>query len=182
MRITLEVVRVAFPKFFKAEAVNGGAPKFGGLFILEAGHKSTAKIEAAMADVAKAKWGKDAASILKALKAGGKVCFRSGDDKAQYEGFEGNMYISTNSDKRPTVVDRDRTPLTEEDGKPYSGCYVNAIVELWAQDNANGKRINASLCGVQFVKDGDSFGGGSAPASEDEFADMSAEGDDNLLD
>lgn len=33
----------------------------------------------------------------------------------------------------------------EADGLVYSGCYVNARIELWAQDNANGKRVNAKL-------------------------------------
>ena len=38
---------------------------------------------------------------------------------------------------------------------------MNAIVELWAQDNNYGKRINASLAGVQFAKDGEAFAGGT---------------------
>ena len=59
-------------------------------------------------------------------------------------------------------------PLTAADGRPYAGCYVIANVELWAQDNNYGKRINASLRGVQFLRDGDAFSGGGA-ASEDEF-------------
>jgi hypothetical protein len=66
------------------------------------------------------------------------------------------------------VIDRDKTPLTSADGRPYAGCFVNASVELWAQDNNFGKRINASLRGVQFFKDGDAFSGGGA-ASDDEF-------------
>ena len=78
------------------------------------------------------------------------------------------MFISARSKSRPTVVDRDKTPLTEQDGRPYGGCFVNAIVELWAQDNQFGKRINATLAGVQFLKDGDAFGG-SRPADPDEF-------------
>jgi hypothetical protein len=48
------------------------------------------------------------------------------------------------------------------------------VVEIWAQDNNYGKRINASLKGVQFVRDGDAFAGGGA-ASPDEFEDLSAD-------
>jgi len=32
---------------------------------------------------------------------------------------------------------------------------------LWAQNNQYGKRINAQLDGVQFVRDGDPFGDGA---------------------
>ena len=76
-----------------------------------------------------------------------------------------------------------RTTYTvEADGLPYSGCYVNASIELWAQDNNYGKRINASLRGVQFYRDGDAVAGGGGPASEDEFDDLAEGADaDNLV-
>lgn len=55
---------------------------------------------------------------------------------------------------------------------------MNASIELWAQDNKQfGKRINAQLRGVQFLRDGDAFAAGS-PASEDEFEDLGDQGDD----
>ena len=38
-------------------------------------------------------------------------------------------------------MDRDRSPLTEKDSKPYAGCYVNAKLQLWTQDNQHGKGI-----------------------------------------
>ena len=49
-------------------------------------------------------------------------------------------------------------PLTEDDNKLYPGCYVNVVITLWAQNNKFGKRINANLLAVQFVKDGNPFG------------------------
>ncbi len=73
---------------------------------------------------------------------------------------------------RPTVIDRDRTALIQADGRPYAGCYVNAVVDIWAQDNNFGKRINASLSGVQFLRDGDAFAGGGV-AAPDDFDDIS---------
>ena len=51
---------------------------------------------------------------------------------------------------------------------------MNASIELWAQDNSFGKRVNASLRGVQFLKDGDAFAGGGA-ASDDEFDDLATD-------
>jgi len=66
--------------------------------------------------------------------------------------------------------------LTEKDGRPYGGCYVNVSLDIWVQDPKgekakNGKRINATLRGIQFMADGDAFAGG-APADPEEFDDL----------
>ena len=59
----------------------------------------------------------------------------------------------------------------------YDGCRVNAKIEIWAQDNKFGRRINCSLLGVMFAGEGENFGGGAAPASADDFAGMAAKAD-----
>jgi hypothetical protein len=71
----------------------------------------------------------------------------------------------------PTVIDRDRSPLSAKSGRPYAGCFVNASIELWAQDNNYGQRVNAQLRGIQFYADGDSFSAGR-PADADEFEEV----------
>ena len=50
---------------------------------------------------------------------------------------------------------------------------MNVSLELWAQDNNYGKRVNATLMGVQFFRDGDAFAGGGV-ASEEDFDDVSS--------
>lgn len=47
------------------------------------------------------------------------------------------------------------------------------MLEFWAQDNKFGKRVNATLMGVQFFRDGDAFSGGGA-ASDDDFDDVTS--------
>lgn len=132
------------------------------------GHPGEAEISAAIESVATDKWGAKASGILKQLRTTAKTCLRSGEDKTQYAGFEGAMYVSANNPARPLVLAADTSPLTEADGKPYAGCYVNAVLEIWPQDNEYGKRVNAKLLGVQFVKDGEAFSGAST-ASQDDF-------------
>jgi hypothetical protein len=71
------------------------------------------------------------------------------------------IYVSAGSpeNRPPKIVDRNPSRVIKEsDGRIYAGCYVNAIVRLWCQDNEHGKRLNASLEAVQFVKDGEAFG------------------------
>lgn len=98
-----------------------------------------------------------------------KKCLRDGNEKIELEGYgDGKFFISAASKVRRAVVDRDLTPITEEDGKIYAGCYVNATIRLWVQNNQWGKRVNAELRAVQFLKDGESFGAGKVNV-EDEF-------------
>jgi hypothetical protein len=170
MRILLRDVRLAFPSLWKATAPkNGGEAAFSASFLFPPNHKQMAEIKAIFLKVATEKWAAKAAAIYKALEAADKLCLHKGDLKGEYEGFEGQLYISARSKIRPSIFDGQRQDLSEADGKPYSGCYVNASIELWAQDNSFGKRINAQLRGVQFLRDGDAFAGGARPADADEF-------------
>lgn len=174
MKVKLSNVRLAFPQLFKATNVNGeGDPSFSASFIMVPNHPSLALIDAAIEQVARAKWGLKFEAILKAARTADKVAIHSGESKVDYAGYEGNFFISARSKTRPLVLDANRSPLVEEDGRPYAGCYVNAIVEIWAQDNNYGKRINASLSAVQFHRDGEAFAGGAA-ASQEDFDDVSA--------
>lgn len=180
MKIAVNNARLAFPVLFKPEQFNGtGEPAYSASLLLPMGHPAIKAVEEGIEKIGQEKWGKGWAAVKKTAEKKDLNCLHDGDTKAKYAGFEGNMYISTRApeDKRPTVVDRNRTPLTSADGKIYGGCYVNAIIVLWAQDNQFGQRVNAQITGVQFYKDGDSFGGGAMAASEDEFADI-AEGAD----
>jgi hypothetical protein len=184
MRILLRDVRLAFPNLWKATAPKGGGEAaFSASFLLPKTHKQIAELTKAFKDLAKEKWGAKADAVYKALEAADKLCLHDGDSKAEYEGFEGNKFVSSRAKVRPTVFDGQRNELTEADGKPYSGCFVNASIELWAQDNSYGKRINAQLRGVQFLRDGDAFAGGGQPADADEFDEIAApaEGEDDPL-
>ena len=173
MKIKLKNVRLAFPVLFEAKAVNGeGKPAFSASFLFAPDHGAVKELNAGIEAVAKEKWGAKAEAILKQLRATDKTALHDGDLKSQYSGFEGNLYVSARSANRPLVIDSNTTPLTAQDGRPYAGCYVNATVELWAQDSQYGKRINASLGGIQFLRDGDAFAGGRA-ADINDFEDVS---------
>ena len=174
MKIKLTNVRLAFPTLWEAKTVNGeGKPAFSACFLIDPADMQVKAINAAIDKVGAEKWGAKATAIVAAARKADKVCLHDGDLKATYDGFAGNLYVSARNPLRPTVLNADKAPLVEQDGKPYAGCYVNAIVELWAQDNNFGKRVNATLMGVQFVRDGDAFAGGGV-ASDDDFDDVSS--------
>lgn len=175
MRVKINNVRIAFPKLFKAERVgDDGDPQHSASFIIPKNHPAVKDIEKVIREVAKDKWADKADIMLKKITAENKLCLKDGDLKAEYDGYAGNLYISANNKVRPFVVDRDKTQLNPDDGVIYAGCYVNVVLDIWPMDNKYGKRINATLLGVQFYKDGDAFAGG-APATEADFDDLSLE-------
>jgi hypothetical protein len=170
MKVQLKNVRLAFPNLFKPTkgANNEGEPAYNAAFIIPKDHPQLKEIRDAMRQVAKDKWGAKAQETYALIEKRDHLALHDGDLKANLAGYEGNFYINARNKTRPTVVDRDKSPLSAEDGKPYSGSYVNVILEFWPQDNDYGKKINASLGGVQFARDGEAFSGGRA-ASADEF-------------
>ena len=171
MKITIKNARLSFPDLFEPHPFKpGDAPKYKATFLVPKGTDQAKAIDAAIAAVAKEKWPKTWEKVLASIKGNAnKFCWQDGETKT-YDGYEGMMAFSAGNKARPTVIDRDKSPLSKDDGKPYAGCYVNAVVEIFAYDNS-GNGISASLGGVQFVRDGEAFSGGR-PASADEFEDL----------
>jgi len=168
MKVQLKNVRLTFPQLFEAKQVNGqGDPKFSAAFLFPRAHPQVGELQKAILDAATAKWGGKTDEVLKALKAADKLAVHDGDAKSDYDGYAGNLFINASNKIRPLAIGPDRAPLAAADGKLYSGCYVNAIMEFWAQDNQFGKRVNASLLGVQFFADGERLAGGGVAAADD---------------
>lgn len=167
MKITLKNVRLSFPSVFRRANFQGQEGKYEASFLLDKKDtKTKALIDAAI---------EEALVEAKIKVASDKRFIRDGDD-FDYDGYAGCWSIKSSSNKRPTVVNRDKTPLTEEDDVIYAGCYVNAIIDVWVQNNAYGKRVNSNLYGIQFVKDGPRFGSGEIDVT-DEFENIDGDND-----
>jgi len=163
--------RLSYPSLFQTASFSGEPTgKFECTFILDKDEHADV-IEKLQAEIQRLQ--KD--ELKKKLPAD-KICLKDGDDLDD-KAYAGKMTIKVSTKKRPIILDRDKTPLIEEDNKPYAGCYVNGIFSLWAQDNKYGKRVNGQLDGVQFYADGTPFGDGGA--SSDDF---DAFGDDDYDD
>lgn len=174
-KIKLNNVRLSFPSLFQRASFQGEAGKFEATFLL---NKETHAETIALIDKAIKAAIKD--SLKGAKVPADKLCFKDGDE-IEYDGYAGCMSLKASNNKRPMIIDKDKTPLTEDDGKPYAGCYVNAVVELWAQNNNYGKRINANLLGVQFLKDGQPFGDGGVTATNDDFDAFGDDDDEDFM-
>jgi len=84
-------------------------------------------------------------------------------------GYEDMQIVTSSSKKRPFLVDASGECLSVEEADTtfYGGCWVGAVVDVFAYDNPFGKGVTCSLCTVQFVRDGESFGGSSSNVDED---------------
>lgn len=171
--LLIKNVRLSYPSLFKPSSFNGDNPKYNATFLIEKGSDTAKQIEDEIKKVAKQAFGDKASAILSKQDAGDRRLLKDGDDKLdkdgnQSDGYSNHYYLKATNKNRVKVVNRDRTELEEQDGKPYGGCYVNAQIDVWAQNNKFGKFVNVKLLAVQFWKDGDSFGA-SATANVDAF-------------
>jgi len=134
MKVIFPKIRLAFPQLWDAKPFEAGAKeKFSATLLYEVDGANHKAIKAAVGSILTEKHGDKAAAKFKEYNASGHVwVLRDGDAKPQYAGFEGMMYIAPSSERRPKVRDADGiTDLAPSDGKPYAGCYVRAIVDVY---------------------------------------------------
>ncbi len=186
--------RVGFAHgLFKARAMEEGQqPKYGADFIETPETKvfeqnadkswSPTSLKAAQLAVANEAWKGKGAEVIEDLEAS-KKAYRNGNrrknkDGEVYEGYADTWYVTAKSptkpklfNRRPKNEDGSDNLVTEESGVIYSGCYTTVTFDLYANTQAKTKGIFAGLLGAQFVKDGDSFGGGGS-AKADDFDDL----------
>ena len=183
MKVVIKDVRLSFPKLFEATTFKGtGTPRYEASFLVEPGSAANSAIEAAIKEVAKAKWGAKADAKLKQFRSSKQTCCYVPGEMTGREENEGLMILSGNRKEKDGPVgkfDRDKTPIHNDNGRIYGGCYVNASVDIWAQDGEF-SGIRCTLIAVQFAKDGDAFGGTVAKSNGDEFEAMEAVEDDLL--
>lgn len=185
MKLILKNVRLgAFPNIFEPGRYEDGPEVYSAKFIFPKDGAVAKQVIDAIEAEAKGKWNAKPGEA-KRLMLSNKCCLYDGDtkyaiDEEKHKALKGMYYLSARNETKPRVVDRDRNrDLVKADGRPYGGCYVNAIIEVWPQLSL--KRVNAFLRGVQFVSDGDTLGpSGSGPASTSDFEQL--EGSDDLTD
>jgi len=178
--IYLSNVRLSFPKLIEATAsqsIPGAKKQFGADFILAQNDPNFAKFMGEIGKMATEKWKENASAVLNIVQSDRKLrCFGNGGEKIDkktfkpYNGYEGMAYISANSneDRPPRMIRLDGTEVDNANTmeravlarKLYGGCFVNAAVRPWPQDNNFGRAIRCELIAVQFFADGEAFGEG----------------------
>jgi hypothetical protein len=184
-RFLLKNVRLSFPHLFKPDTQTNDAGKEtksfrAALLLPKKTHKPVAlKIKAVIDKLIAAEYGSSAT-------LGSDKKFMRDGDQGDVEDHKGCWVISVRESRRPTLVDRDRTPLTEDDEKLQAGEWVNVVIRPWAQNgksmkkhNKYGKRINCGFDIVQFVDTDELLAGSTRPDVDDVLDELDEEfGDD----
>ena len=167
MGIMIKNVRCNFPQVFSEPVINGEVGKRGIKLLIEKKDPQVKAIRAAIQECADER-------LKGKLPPADKLCLRDGADMGREE-YDGYFVLSASSKNQPPVFKEDGRPFEraeieaivagEEEDPFYSGCRVNAMISVWGQDNKYGKRVNASLDGVQFAGDDDRLDGGVSKAS-----------------
>ncbi|MEY2680657.1 MAG: hypothetical protein RL661_888 [Pseudomonadota bacterium] len=176
MSFVIKNARLSYPALFNPKDYKGDKNfKWQAHFLIPKNDPQVAELEAVMLQQAKAKWGSKAQTIFDNLKSDNKICLLDGKRKPDEEAYQGMMFVSANhAKKKPDVRRRDKSRATEDDEGTlfYPGAVVLGVLEIYCQDNNYGKRINASLLGVQFMAHADRFAGGLSVAKDEDFEDL----------
>lgn len=166
--IMLKDVRLSYPSLFYPSAFGDSEAKFNATFLIPKDSEQHKALMDEIKRVAKEAFGEKAKDIVLRQEQSQRKLVKDGDgpdgknqEGEEKDGYAGHIAIKAANKAAPKVIGRQKQPLTEADGVPYGGCFVNAQIDIWAQDNKYGKFINCKLLAVQFWRDGDAFGGSS---------------------
>lgn len=188
--IKLSKVRLSFPQLHKAtspKAFPDSPPAFSAAFLLDPNdpvHRDTIKqINAEIKRLRHEAWGTEGKPHPKEETKGfpfGKGETKVNDEGEVYKGYEGMYFVTARAPEknRPRTLSANKQDIVdpkEIERLFYGGCYVTASINFWIQDNQAGKAVRCGLRGVQFIRDGEAFGGGAA--KDDEFDDDVEESD-----
>ena len=179
--IMLTNTRLSFPQLVEARAYQEGqVKKFSADLILDPAGEDWKKVTHSVMQSAQEKWGDNAQAVLQMCQADRKLrAFGNGAEKVDkktfkpYEGYEGAVYVSTNNANPPQMIESSGKSVDPTNTmayqalarKMYGGCYVNAAIKFWIQDNKYGRGIRCELIALQFAKDGTPFGDAAPDAS-----------------
>jgi hypothetical protein len=171
--IKVENVRASYPHLFTPQEGDNGDKSYSCSGLMpKATHKEAKELikEAILAVQAENKKLGTASKDMWFLKDG---------DSSGKEAEKGMFKINAREKKKPSVRDKDKTPLSKDDAdKIEGGVLINMFIRPWFQKNKFGTRINANLISVQLVKD-DGTRYGEGRISEDEIDEVWDEIDDD---
>lgn len=167
--------RLSYTHVFSKYAPDGDAAagKYMTNVLIPKSEKETIKalqqaIEAAKKAAVISKWGGKEPKKL-------DMPLRDGDDKEDDDVYAGHLYVNAKSSTRPGIVDKDRTPVVDEE-EIYSGVWAVVSVTFFGYDVSGNRGVACGLNNIMKFKDGERLGG--RVSAETDFADIDIEDDD----
>jgi hypothetical protein len=147
-KVVLKNVRLSFPSLSEPASFDGQQGKYEATFLIDKETQVDQKVQIHE-------------KILRLLAgkpfqiSAEKLCLKDGDH-VSYRDYQGKWAIKASNARMPKCVDQRKNTMSPDE--LYAGCKVNAVIDLWLQDNKYGRRINANLYAVQFVEHGEALG------------------------
>ena len=163
--------RLSYPHLFEVYAESG---KYQVQLIIPKSDKQTVDMIMEMErDTIKRgiaeKWGsKEPKDLATALKDGDDIA----DERPELAGC---YYLTAKTTRKPCVVARDRSLITDE-FEVYAGCYARATIAFFAYAVSGNRGVSCLLNNIQKLEDGEAFGGGVGNLTGD-FDDIMPEDD-----
>lgn len=184
-KIMLRNVRLSYEHIFTPSAMDDTQdPKYNATLILPKDHPDVPALRRALFEAGKEKYPN--AFTGKEWPRGYTCALKDADKDEDTSGtllseknpeYAGCYVVKAASSKRPVVIDRKKSAVTEADGVIYSGCYVNVSIAAAGYEFGKVKKgVTCYLNGVQFVADGERFGSDAL----DDFDDLDG-GEDDFL-
>lgn len=181
--VYLSNARLSFPHLAepqKQQGENGERISYNAAFLMLPTDPGFTKFMEVVNAMAVEKWTVNAANVLQMCHADTKKrCFGKGEEKVNsktfqpYDGYAGHVYINAGRNTMPQIIDPTGKAVDPANTMAcqalaramYGGCYVNAAVKPWLQENKHGRAVRCDLVAVQFFADGQPFGEGGVDAS-----------------
>lgn len=186
--ITTCRVRVSYPSIFVPKAIRGGEPKYNITLMFDKGDKEQMicleKLRDSVQGVLEEKWPDKNRRPGIPVMGHSRSCIKDGNTARNQEDillleenpeYEGHYIIRVNDKNKPAVMDREMEVIIDT-SIIYGGCYCKVNVNAYAYDSGGNRGVTFGLNGVQFIKDGDSFGEGR-PKVENMFEAESGQND-----
>ncbi len=186
-KIKFKNVRVAFVQLDKAKPYEEGQKDYFTLDVLL--DPSNAE-HAAAYELVKAEGRRLAVEEYGSDEGIKNKCWGKGDDRKRagtnevYAGYAGMRYVKLKAHADRNAVGGEHFGfVADRQGKsigpgapqwPYGGCVCNVSATLWALSSKSknirhGKSIGGNLVAIQFVQDGEAFGGAGPVRMDEEF-------------
>lgn len=183
--IYLSNVRLSFPHITEPQRTMNeqtGKEKisYNSEFIMPMDHVGLQQFLKAYAALALDKWKDNANAVMSMIQNERRLrCFGKGEEKINkktfqpYDGYAGHAYITAGRDTPPQLIGADGTPIDAGNTMAYQatartlygGCYVNAAIKPWLQDNQYGRGVRCDFVAIQFAGNGEPFGAGVTDVS-----------------
>lgn len=177
-KVVIGPVRLSFAHVWEPRGMDDSDPKKKyscAILIPKAKKELIAQIETgikAAKDEGKGKWGGKIPPSL-------EVSFKDGDvEKPDLDEYAGMMFINAKSSNKPSIVDRQRRPILDQE-EVYSGCWAYVSINFYSYNTNGNKGVAAGLNNIMKWKDDEAFAGRAS--AEEDFAGIEVSDDEDLL-